>query len=659
VHAFHLPARGPCLGLGLETRVPGVGRVGIGRGRGVFGGRGVSRRRGVFGGTGVIRDRRVFATIVIFDVARAFAHVHDVACGRTIFVDVGVADDRGIPQVEPQHGVVGQDDEGRGVEQPRQEFVRVVRAITVAVLVPVHQADTLGVIVPAVAIGLTDTDERGIFGVEGHRYRVLVDPVVHEVAVDGEGGAAVAVVHHLHRDCTGLFVDVAVAVVVDAVVADLDATRVRERAGVVAVDVVGIAIVVVVDELRGRGVLGRGVTGVGRRGRVLGRGRVADVFVVDHAIAVVVDRVADFLGVGVDGRNAVVAVGRVGHVARGLVALVARLGRVTVAVGIDVGIPAVAVEQIFVLPVGETVTVVVELVADFLGVGVDVRVGVVAVLVVVDVARGLRTGVDRGADVTVAVGVGVVVPDVGRTGVEIRVGIVGEAIAVVVDHVADLVGVRVDVRIGIVAVDVIGEAVAVFVDGLGGSRILWGRGVRIGVAVGVRVGIRVRVGVRVGIRVGVRVGIRVRVGVGVAVGVAVGIRVGVGVRVGIRVRVGVGVGVGIRVGVRVGIRVRVGVGVGIRVGVGVRVGIRVRVGVAVCVRVGVAVGLGLLPRRNLVPWILLDCSARVIFRAIVDEATGLREQGQQRSASQERNSHDILLAGGLLSRRPAWQWGKV
>ena len=106
--------------------------------------------------------------------------------------------------------------------------------------------------------------------------------------------------------------------------------------------------------------------------------------------------------------------------------------------------------------------------------------------------------------------------------------LVGVAVAVVVDVVADLLGVGVDLGLGVVAVGVVRD-VAV---GDGG-----GLDLEVGVAEAVAVEVAVPGGVRAG--VGVGVGVRVGVGVGVRVGVAVGV-LGVGA-----VHLGGGVGAGV------------------------------------------------------------------------------------------------------------------
>lgn len=128
--------------------------------------------------------------------------------------------------------------------------------------------------------------------------------------------------------------------------------------------------------------------------------------------------------------------------------------------------------------------------------------------------------------------------------------VVDEAVTVVVDAVADLVGG--DSGVAVVAVAA-AEHVAV------GGRPSTVTVLTVTVAVVVVVGgahFDVAVGIGVGISVGIGVSVRV------SVGVSIGVRVGVSVRVGIRV--------GIRIGVRVlsGVRIRGNFRVGVRVGRG-------------------------------------------------------------------------------------------
>ena len=245
-----------------------------------------------------------------------------------------------------------------------------------------------------------------------------------------------------------------------------------------------------------------------------------DGILVRLAVAVVVDLVAELIGVGVHEGLGVVAVGGIRHVAigcgAGLDGGVGRSEAIAVGVGIEGGRAGGVVF------VGVPVTVVVDTVADLSGRRVDLGVGVVAVFaggkavgVGVREARGAITVVVGGIRavrlrgirmdviprvVTVAGGVGVasgsvarldgisVDPEaigvgVGVPGQGIRSAFVGGAIAVVVDPVADLCRVWIHARIRVVAVVRGGKAVVVIIG--------------VGVAVAVAVATRGRVGVDV------------------------------------------------------------------------------------------------------------------------------------------------------------------
>jgi hypothetical protein len=285
-----------------------------------------------------------------------------------------------------------------------------------------------------------------------HRFDLLLPAeLVREraVAVDGrgEGAGHVRVVRDGRGDLPVL-VDVAVAVVVDVVDAgvELDGVRVDGRVGVVAVDLVGEAVGVGVH----RHILGaRGVV------VVTAAGVVGAVIVVAGATSVV---------------GAVIVVAGVAGVCR--VVVVAGVGVAGVVSRIIV-VTAVGVAGVRLTGRGQLVAVAVDAVADDLfGVGVDAVVLVIAVEVVVDHARE-RGACHLGLGVVVAEAVVVQVrPLLG--GLEVFVDL---PVAVVVDVVADLFGVRVDpvavdatvailVEGAVVAVDFAGEAVLVqvFVD---------------------------------------------------------------------------------------------------------------------------------------------------------------------------------------------------
>ncbi|KKR96350.1 MAG: hypothetical protein UU46_C0004G0036 [Candidatus Uhrbacteria bacterium GW2011_GWD1_41_16] len=148
-------------------------------------------------------------------------HVEDVAGAGLVLVDEGVAVDLGHPQVEPEHRAVREDDEGGAVEVPRRDGVGLVEAVAVCVAVPGHQTFAGRGISPAGAITLADAHL-------GHLGRGIADDravdlhEIRQVAVDREGCGVVAVVHDLHGDLAGGLVDRTIAVVVHAVVTDLD-----------------------------------------------------------------------------------------------------------------------------------------------------------------------------------------------------------------------------------------------------------------------------------------------------------------------------------------------------------------------------------------------------------------------------------------------------
>jgi len=119
------------------------------------------------------------------------------------------------------------------------------------------------------------------------------------------------------------------------------------------------------------------------------------------------------------------------------------VGRVAVAVVVSVVVP----DRDFDPVVDLAVAIVVDPVAQFFGVRVDVWIGVIAVGVVADVIRRLETRAEHRLGVAEAVVVGIEVP-----GGCIESIVVDLTIAVVVDPVAEFVGVRVDAGIGVVAV---------------------------------------------------------------------------------------------------------------------------------------------------------------------------------------------------------------
>jgi glycerophosphoryl diester phosphodiesterase len=241
-----------------------------------------------------------------------------------------------------------------------------------------------------------------------------------------------------------------VAVLIDPVVPDLGGQRVDGGILVVAVPGIG---ALPIDEGAGRGQGALGIPEAVAIGvDVDGAGpAVVGVLGVGEAVAVVVQPVgAELRGAGVDGRVGVVAV-PAGLDATGEgQAGAEEVGVGAVAVAVAVQVPGGGVDEAGILVVGEAVAVLVGLVgvADLGGPGVDPGVAVVAVLAVAGGALDGRAGALPDLGVAVAIPVGVTVPG-GRVD---RVGLVQQAVAVVVLPVAALLGVGVDGRIGVVAV---------------------------------------------------------------------------------------------------------------------------------------------------------------------------------------------------------------
>ncbi len=226
----------------------------------------------------------------------------------------------------------------------------------------------------------------------------------------------------------------AVAVVVDAVVADLVTAR---------VDLGGVVVAVVAA------VAGLGPVAVGVGVEVL----------VDQQVTVLVVVVADLLGARMDRglvRRAVVA-----HLdpalLRGTGVLV--LAGVAIAVAVGVAVPAGDLDQ-----VRPTVAVVVVAVADLLGPRVHRGVGVVAVGAVGGEPGGVQAVLEAGLRVAVAVAVGIDVPGGGGA-------VIGQAVAVVVLAVAVLFGARVHVQVVVVAVAALGDVPGRCLAGLEGQAV--------------------------------------------------------------------------------------------------------------------------------------------------------------------------------------------
>ena len=309
----------------------------------------------------------------------------------------------------------------------------------------------------------------------------------------------------------------AITVVVEAVAADLRGARVDVGVGLVAVDLVVVAIGIDVGQIRAVAVLVDPVVGdLGGRGAdvriavvAVGAG-VAVAIAVDEGAAVGIEVIHDAVAVVVEAVGAVLSrtwkdvgilVVAVAHVDAEAVAVpvdvvaveVETVAVVVQAVAADLGtrrvdgrIRIVAVEHCGVavavrvlvdaVVVDHTVAVLVRAVTDLHDVGIDIRIGIVAVTADQHIPAHDETGSDGSGVVTVAVEVRVRVPGgCGDT-------VVDHAVAVVVRAVAVLGGAGVDAVIGVEAVAVIGHVARGLV--AGDSR---DGGVAVGVGVGVGV----------------------------------------------------------------------------------------------------------------------------------------------------------------------------
>jgi len=236
-----------------------------------------------------------------------------------------------------------------------------------------------------------------------------------------------------------------VAVVVDVVVADFVDTGVDVCVGIVAIGQV-------FDVSLGRSTVDEAVRLVAVAVTVH-VGVPVDVFGVrvGFTVAVVVDEiVTDLDGAGVHVCFAVVAVVGVADVPFGVLhARSEEIFRVAVAVTVRVCVPGDRSVGV----VDDAVAVLVDaVVTDLHPFRVDRRIAVVAVIAVVDVARGLVAGLLRVCEVAVAIGVDVCVP-----GGDVLV--IDPAVAVVVVPVADFDGVWVDEFTGVVAVAIVVDEV--------------------------------------------------------------------------------------------------------------------------------------------------------------------------------------------------------
>lgn len=374
--------------------------------------------------------------------------VHVVGVGLARVAGVGVGGTDQIAAVAVLVDAVLTDLGGTGVDAPVAIVaVRVVR--DVAGRRGAGFSDDGGIAV-AIAVGV---------GVEGELHALVdeaVAVVVHAVADFGgavlDGRVGVVAVRAVRIAITvavriGVFAGevVAVAVLVDGVVADLGGVRVDGGVDVVAVvavedpqafrrnaatdscehgSAVAVAIAVVVDD-----------SGV-------------EATLVDLVVAVVVEVVADFGGAGVDARTRVIAVRTAVGIAIGPIAGDDRVAIDTEAVTVGIGVPGLAAEHAGIGVVNEAVAVVVDIVADFGGAGVDGGVGVVAVEAVVDVAvhaahQGLRRRIAVGVVIEVEVASEGSFADVGVGVVAVRADLVvalDEHVPGGVDEVAQVGG---------------------------------------------------------------------------------------------------------------------------------------------------------------------------------------------------------------------------
>ena len=181
---------------------------------------------------------------------------------------------------------------------------------------------------------------------------------------------------------------------------------------------------------------------------------------VGESVAVLVDivGVADFGRARVDVGVDVVAVGRIGDIAAGRIALFD--GVFGVAVSIAVGIPVVRARKAGARLVDNPITVIVAIVADLVAIRTHVDIAVITVVGVVDKSARREAAGHDVVGIAVPVAIGVCVE---RAGVEGMV-LVGLAIAVVVDPVAVLVGKRMHIGIVVVAVGFGDPLVSVSVD---------------------------------------------------------------------------------------------------------------------------------------------------------------------------------------------------
>ena len=482
----HVPARGRAADVGVRGLTVAVA-VGVAvPGGGVGGGVRVDGAVAVvvravadLRATGVAGGVRVVAVAVVVHVAaggvagghgRAGAVAEGVAVavdvpvggvrgGRRIDVAIAVVvhvvTDLGGRRVDGRLGVVAVRavaHEARGGLAGRLGGVHVSVAVTVGVGVEGGRIAGVGAVGVAAAVVVDAVAaDLGLAGVRGGLAVVAVGAVLDVAAGDlaREGGVvhvAVAVTVAIGVEgALHLLVGVAVAVVVQ-LVAELLGVRVDQRVAVLAVAALAHEAV---------GLLAGVLAGVGRADAVtvgvLVPGRRIVRVHVGGAVAVVVDVVADLGRVGVHRGVVIVAVTVRVH-PQGLLTLFGQVAPVdqrdVAAEGVTVG---VEVPQVVRGVVDHTVAVLIDVVADLVGGGVDGRVGVVAVIVVEHpAAAGLLADGLPDLGVAVAVTVAVLVPgvhlDVG-VGVVAVALVLGEAVTVVVDVVGVGRGAVVVVRV--------------------------------------------------------------------------------------------------------------------------------------------------------------------------------------------------------------------
>ena len=191
--------------------------------------------------------------------------------------------------------------------------------------------------------------------------------------------------------------------------------------------------------------------------------------IIDQPITVLVDSATDLGTFRIDGRVRVIAVIDVVGVALGL--LTGREGRARIAVSVAIPVPVVDREEFL---IDDLIAVIVDPVADLHGAWIHRGIGVIAIAPLRDEAIGLVAGFESGQAIAKPIPI--------RIGEPFPIRWIGDAIAVVVDAVAEFLGARKDRRVRVIAI-VSGADMA--------SRNLTcaHHGVRVAVSVAVRVGV--------------------------------------------------------------------------------------------------------------------------------------------------------------------------